>query len=157
VLTTRSHLATAPWVVVDVREVEELASRLTHEPDASPLNDSAVRAFASDLLPDWYDEWVIVERDRFRELRLHALIALCAKLVDLGRWSRAIEAGQAAIAADPLRESGWSALIRAHFAEGNIGEAFRLHQSYQRRVIEELGVEPSQGFRDLIVLISGGA
>ncbi len=28
--------------------------------------------------PDWYEDWVLIEREHFRQLRLHALEALCA-------------------------------------------------------------------------------
>ena len=35
---------------------------------------------AGDVLPDWYDDWVLIERERFRQLRLHALEALAARL-----------------------------------------------------------------------------
>src|SRR6266571_3495035 len=51
-----------------------------------------------DLLPYWYEDWVLVERERFRQLRLHALEALCEQLTALGRFDHAVEAGIAAVA-----------------------------------------------------------
>ena len=39
----------------------------------------------SDLdLLRWYDEWIDAERDRFRQLRLHALEELAAQLIAAG-------------------------------------------------------------------------
>jgi DNA-binding SARP family transcriptional activator len=71
-----------------------------------------------DLLPDWYEDWVVLERERFRQLRLHALEALCRRLTEAGRFGAAVQAGLAAVAGEPLRESAHRTLIRAHLAEG---------------------------------------
>ncbi len=150
VQSSRSHLWMSPWVSVDVRKTGQWAGRLIDDPEVGATSDFAIRSLSSDLLPDWYEDWVLIERERFHELRLHALEALAAHLIAVGKSSHAIEAAQAAIAGDPLRESAWAVLIRAHFAEGNVGEAFRLHEAYQRRVAEELGVEPSEEFKGLI-------
>jgi DNA-binding SARP family transcriptional activator len=68
---------------------------------------------------------VLVERERFRQLRLHALEALCRRLTGDGLHAEAVDAGIAAIAAEPLRESAHRALMSAHVAEGNRGEAMR--------------------------------
>ena len=56
------------------------------------------------LLPDWYDDWVAVERERLRELRAHALEALCHRLTAAGRFGEATEAGLAVVRDEPLRE-----------------------------------------------------
>ena len=74
---------------------------------------------AGELLPHWYDDWVVIERERFRQLRLHALDALCESLAAAGRYAAAVEAGRASVAAEPLRESAHRLLIQAHLAEGN--------------------------------------
>ena len=64
------------------------------------------------MLPACYDDWVLVQRDRFRQLRLHALEALCERLTASGRYGEAIDAGLAAVCAEPLRESSHRVLIR---------------------------------------------
>src|SRR5829696_6921097 len=45
-------------------------------PDPSELGMTAVAALSADLLPDWYDDWVLVEAEDWRQPRLHALEAL---------------------------------------------------------------------------------
>jgi DNA-binding SARP family transcriptional activator len=140
---TRSHLSLAPGVVVDLHESSARARQvLRHE--APPTVDN-VDAIARDgeLLPDWYDDWVLIERERFRQLRLHALEALCVDLAEAGAYAAAVEAGLACVAAEPLRESAHRALIGAHLAEGNRGEAVRQFGVYRALVLHELGIAPS--------------
>ncbi len=103
-----------------------------------------------DLLPDWYEDWVLVERERYRQLRLHALEALCDRLTTARRFAEAVEAGLTAVAAEPLRESAQRALISAHLAEGNQGEAIRQYRQFQHQLSEELGVQPSIDLRELM-------
>jgi DNA-binding SARP family transcriptional activator len=110
-----------------------------------------VRALAGDdLLVGWYDEWLLLERDRLRQMRLHALEALSGQLVAAGEMPAAVHAALAAVAVDPLRESAHQALIRAHLAEGNRVEALRQLARLRDVLREELGVEPSVRAVDLL-------
>ena len=94
------HLASG--VRVDIRESKMLAHRLL-EPDAPRMDPdaagAAISALSSDLLPDWYEDWVLMETAEWRQLRLHALEAVAEHLSKEGRWAQAIAAAQAAIRA----------------------------------------------------------
>ena len=105
---------------------------------------------ALDLLPDWDDDWVTLERERIRQLQLHSLDELCRRLRLLGRYAEAIDIGHQAVSAEPLRESAQSALIRAHLAEGNLVEARRQYERYAELIQSELGVPPSEELRSLL-------
>jgi DNA-binding SARP family transcriptional activator len=105
---------------------------------------------AGDLLPDWYDEWLVVERERLRQLRLHALDAACRQLAEVGRHSEAAEVGLASVAAEPLRESAHRALIEVHLAEGNLVEAVRQYETYRQFARRHLGIEPSRELAELV-------
>lgn len=111
--------------------------------------DLAVRAWSSavELLPGWYDDWVIFERERVRQRMLHALEVLSFRLRTAGRHGEAIEAAMDAIAVEPLRESAWRVLTEAHLSEGNVVEAQRAFASYRDLARQELGVEPSAAFQ----------
>ena len=111
------------------------------------------RLLTGDLLPDWYEDWVVLERERIRQLRLHALEALGQRLIDQGRPAQAIEAGLAAVAADPLRESAHRVVISAHLAEGNRSEALRQYETYARLLDEHLDIGPSDRMMALISLV----
>jgi DNA-binding SARP family transcriptional activator len=137
-------------IVVDLRDSSDLAHEVLRS-DAVPEDaDLGDLIDVGELLPGWYDDWVITERERFRQLRLHALERLCEQLARTGRFGQAVEAGLAAVAAEPIRESAHRALISAYLAEGNRGEAIRQYETCRRILRHELRVEPSASTRDLL-------
>jgi DNA-binding SARP family transcriptional activator len=147
------RLGLDPAVALDLRELEELAHWvLERDGSGRPLSDaaSALIGLSGDLLPGWYDDWVLVEREHVRQLRLHALEALCNLLLEAGGYAAATEAALAVIASDPLRESAHRALIRVHLAEGNIAEALRQYAFFRRLSAQRLGLGPSADMEQLI-------
>jgi DNA-binding SARP family transcriptional activator len=134
----------APEIVVDVREVQAWATRvLTGAADVDDLLVEPGRIGAIDLLPGWYDDWVLACRDRLRARLLHALEELGVLLRRAGRPAAAREAVHAAVVAEPLRESGQRALIEAHQAAGDWIAARRQYDAFRRLLRREVGVEPS--------------
>jgi DNA-binding SARP family transcriptional activator len=113
-------------------------------------HESVIAIFAGDLLPDWYDEWIVGERDRLRELQLHTIEACCRRLIEDRRYGEAIDLAFRSIAAEPLRESAHRLVVTAHLGEGNVDAARRHFASYRDLVVAELGVEPSPGLRSLV-------
>jgi DNA-binding SARP family transcriptional activator len=147
--SSRSHLALSPSVAVDLHQGVAHARRLLREHAADPDADGVI-ASAGDLLPDWYDDWVVVERERFRQLRLHALEARCTALGEVGAYGLAVEAGLACLAAEPLRESTHRAVIKVHLAEGNAAEAVRQYELCCTLFMRELGLSPSAEMQALV-------
>ncbi len=139
----------APGVAVDLREAQERARAVLRD---DPVTAETLRrlCFAGELLPGWHDEWVILERERFRQLRLRALDALCETLVCAGRYHAAIEAGRAAVAAEPLRESANRLLISAHLAARERREALRRYRAFRDLLEAELALAPSPQFEELV-------
>jgi DNA-binding SARP family transcriptional activator len=131
-------------VAVDVTDALALARRAQDTAVPVAPHDVAALVRTDDLLPDWYDEpWLDLERECFRKLRLRALERVCEGLIADGRLGEALEAGLAAVAADPLRESAHRALIRTHLAEGNAAEALRQFHAWRRLSERMLGLPPS--------------
>jgi DNA-binding SARP family transcriptional activator len=147
---TSTNLVLAPDVAVDVREAVRLA-RFVLEPAAEVGEiEVSLPLLSADLLPGWYDDWVLIRKEWFRQLRLHALERLSERLIEAGKLERAVEAAVLAVAGEPLRETARRALIHAHFAEGNIGEAIREYAAYRDLLRSELGVVPSPLMQDLV-------
>ncbi len=155
VSATATHLSLAPDVAVDLRVQTALAKRIVAGRDGCDRDELEAFLLAGELLPDWYDEWVIVERERFRQMRLHALEKLCDSLAREERYADAIEVGLAAVAGEPLRESAHRAVMRVHVAEGNRGEALRQYELC-RRLLAGLGLEPSRDTQQLRRECAGG-
>jgi len=141
-LADKFSLVLRPDVLVDVHLMDHWATRLiggTASPDDFAVPPSWSEGL--ELLPGWYDDWVLAERERLRQRMLHALEELSRRLVGAGRFADAVEAATVAIGAEPLRESAQRVLIEAHVAEGNLCEARRIWREYRILVHRELGVD----------------
>jgi DNA-binding SARP family transcriptional activator len=148
--TSATDVALSRDVEVDLREAGRCAHRAIRERGVPDPEDVAYLCDVGDLLPDWYDDWLVIERERFRQLRLGALEAMCEDLSAQGRYAEATEAGTAAIAAEPFRESAHRALVRAHLEAGNPGEALRDYELFRKLLREQLGLEPSRLMLSLV-------
>ncbi len=141
VIVTNNQLALAPSVRLDLTAARDLATRILDGGCSDP--GDAGHLLTEDLLPDWADDWLAIDRDVFRQLRLHALDVLCVRLAEAGRYARAIAVGLASVACEPTRESAHRALMTAHLLEGNRMEALRVYHRYVLVAREEMGIGPS--------------
>ena len=105
---------------------------------------AALAAGRHDLLPGWYDDWVLLERERLRQLRLHMLEQLAGQPPRARggtarrcrpRWRRWPPSRCAR-----RRTAWWS---RIHLAEGNAFEAVHAFYVYRDLLLRELRLEPS--------------
>jgi DNA-binding SARP family transcriptional activator len=155
----QSDLRLASSVRVDLRESQALAHRLLDVADqpvaAADLSGAAIAALSGELLPDWYDDWVLLEAEDWRQLRLHALEVLAGLLAAAGRYGDAAAAALAAVRADPLRESAHAALIKVHLAEHNQSEALREFGRYESLLRAELDIEPTARLQKLVRELRG--
>lgn len=151
VTRTGPDVGLSPRVRLDVTAVPILASRFAHSPpDDGPTEADLERIVASSstlcsgpLLPGWYEDWVVEERGRLEQLRLHALESCASWLLHAGETELALELALEAVHTEPLRESAAGTLISVHIAEGNMWDAFREFETYRHRVLTELGLPPS--------------
>jgi DNA-binding SARP family transcriptional activator len=148
------ELTLADGVEVDAHEAAAVARGVLDPGRPLTRRDVVVLADSDDLLPDWYDDWVEGERERFRQLRIRALERACERLTAEGRLDEALEAGLAAVGADPLREPARRALIELHVASGNGHEAARQLARWTRQAARTLGVGPPA---DLVEAVSRAA
>lgn len=144
----------APDVCVDIKEVGEVARSLldrsiTRTPGG--LSEALNCNLHEDLIPDLGDEeWLVAERERHRQLRLHALESLSEDLTAVGWYGAAVGTALSVIRVDPFRESARMLLVRAYLAEGNQLEAQRQHREYRNLIRRELGLEPTEKFLELV-------
>ncbi|HEX4245226.1 MAG TPA: BTAD domain-containing putative transcriptional regulator [Acidimicrobiales bacterium] len=146
----QGQLALSEDTTVDVHQLADRATRLLHSHEQVTEADLECAGLDVELLPDWYEEWLVPEREHLRQLRLHALEALGYRLVELHRLAEAVLVALDAVHADPLRESAHRLLIEVHLAEGNRSEAVRQQRRYARLLYTELGIAPSPAFEALL-------
>jgi DNA-binding SARP family transcriptional activator len=143
VCVSGGSLSLAEGVQVDVRDLDTWAARAldpTVRGDEISVPEDALRG---ELLPGWCEDWVLLERERLRQLRLHALEALAEKLLACRRFGAAADAAYAAVRAEPLRESAHRTVVRVHLAEGNLAEARRAYEHFRVLLAAALGAAPT--------------
>lgn len=137
----------ASGVTVDIQAVCKIARRLLDRSttrDAAGLSEALSCNLYDDIVPDLGDEeWLVVERERYRQLHLHALESLSEELIAIGWYGAAVEAALGVTRIDPFRESARQLLVRAYLAEGNRLEAHRQLREYRNLLSRELGLEPT--------------
>jgi DNA-binding SARP family transcriptional activator len=143
VTTSGDRLQLAADVQVDAAELCTLARQLIHDPHPAALERVSLLIDGRELLPDWDDHWVVMDRDRYRHLRIEALERAAAALLDQRRTGDALVAALAAIQSEPLRESAWRLLVQIHLAQANVAEAIRSYREYRALLQREFGIEPS--------------
>lgn len=151
VCTTSSGIALTMATTVDYRELTKVA----HETEKAeqPIDPATrLRLYGCELLPGWYDDWLVIVREHWRAIRLDALDALARVAIADGQYLLAVEACLAAVSIEPLRETTRQLLIEAHLAEGNRAQAIKEYYSLRRSLRLELGVDPSPSLENLIAL-----
>ncbi|MER7735660.1 BTAD domain-containing putative transcriptional regulator [Streptomyces erythrochromogenes] len=150
---TQESLALAEDVGVDARTLAVTALDVVRGRGPQSIDSLLMELLEwGDLLPDWDDDWVVLEREWLRRLRLHALDTLSDRLARQGLPALALEAALASIRIDPLREAPHRSVVSTHLAEGNLVEALRHYEAFRHLLRTELGTEPSGQFRRMMPL-----
>jgi DNA-binding SARP family transcriptional activator len=124
----------------DLAQAQRVAARAL---DGEELTLAEISLLSEDILPGWHDEWVLPVQEAFRLLRVQALEAACCTMTASGHLALAIQAGAAALAAEPLCESAAEALIDAYLAQRNRYHAAQCFRTLATRLQRELGVLPN--------------
>jgi DNA-binding SARP family transcriptional activator len=158
VLRTRAQSYLLDSRVVDV-DVHRFGERATAGWQASDRGDpqQALSEFGAGLAL-WrgqsYAEvadatWVGPEVARLEELRLSVIEGRCAALLAVGAHEVAAAELEAFMQAHPLREYGCELLARALYRAGRQADALGVLRTIQRRLAEELGIDPRPALQHL--------
>lgn len=146
ILTYRDNVGLNPAVRVDV---DFLSSPELHAVE-NPRCTSSTGATLQELLPGWYEDWVLTEHERIRQLTLHISERQAVALAKQKDYERALDTALLVIRAEPMRESAQRLVVRIHLAEGNISEAIRTYSQYADLMRRELGVGPTTRMTELL-------
>lgn len=143
-------LALNDRVEVDLYRVRTQTQRLStvaSEEDWAPV---LYELRDADLLPGWYEDWVVFEQSRLQQDRLRAFTILAGQSLDQGYCDRAEAAAEAALELEPLYEAAVRILVAAELQHGNPAAALRDYERYRERLEEDMGLKPSEALRRLI-------
>jgi DNA-binding SARP family transcriptional activator len=139
------RLRLSPSVCVDLcgvhRQIRDVLKGGSDLPDRN--SEDLVAALSLELLPDWTDEWLVLERERWDQVRLHALEGVAERLLSTEQYLDALKTALVAVGVEPIREAAHRIVIEVHLAEGNAASALRHYQRYRTHLQRELGVAPS--------------
>lgn len=148
--TTDVSVALGEYVLVDITDLQrELQAPGAELSDSYPRWE---RLRTAELLPGWYEDWILVEQERFRALRTAALDSIASYHLSQGNTEETKAASKLAIALEPFRESSYRLLIQAHLATGDLVSALKTYRSFSADLRQEFGVGPSPS---LVKLIAG--
>jgi DNA-binding SARP family transcriptional activator len=150
VVTRGTQMRIEPGVIVDLDEVNDYARRVIDMDQAIESDQFDAGLLSTELLPDWYDDFVEVRREQLRQMQLHALEAMAQRYGLAGATTKALDLALSAVAAAPLRESGHRLVVTLHLAEGNVSEALRQFRLLQHLLRDELGIRPSSAMSELM-------
>jgi predicted ATPase/DNA-binding SARP family transcriptional activator len=111
--------------------------------------EHAVALYRGELLPGFDAEWVSRERSRLEDLHAHALRMLAKSAQSEGHHGQAIDALHRALAHEPYNEGLYADLMRLLLDSGQALRALEQYREAQRRLTDELGMEPDEPLRAL--------
>src|SRR5437867_1802770 len=88
-------------------------------------------ALLEQLLPGFYEEWIVAERERLAEAQWNALCQLAAASAEVGDLPGAIATARRAVTLDPLREEAHCTLMRLYAASGRPVDALRQYRELE--------------------------
>jgi DNA-binding SARP family transcriptional activator len=148
-------LSLSELVDVDLHRVRDQIRELSR----SGLNGNVASCLHqlrdAELLPGWYDDWVLFEQSRLRQDRLHAFQIIARESLARCDYEFALEAAEAALELEPLYESAVGLLMQAEREQGNHAAALRAFEKYQVKLKEDMGLAPSGAIQRLVSEISG--
>ena len=133
---------------VDAVAFKRQATRFLNGPSPDP-NTVNLELYAGGLLADFYDDWVLVQRQAFRSLYVQTLLDMTQQMRSQSEYERAIEFAELALACDRASERAHQHMMVCHIALGNRGAALRQYEACRRALRDELAVEPSAATRKL--------
>ena len=129
-------------------DVALLERRTTGEESADDLI-AMVSAYGGGLLPGFYDDWIVLERERLQAVFERKMALLLDKLVEVQRWPDVLDWGERWIALGHVPEPAYRALMAAHAGRGDMASVATMYQRCVEALQTELGVEPAAQTRAL--------
>jgi DNA-binding SARP family transcriptional activator len=142
--TVQFNRASSAWIDVDsYTELLNLADLTSLEQAARLYRGDLLEGFSlGDASP--FEEWALLERERYRRLAMDALGRLTDGYLQRGEYERALPHAWRQVELDPWRESAHQQLMQLLALSGRRTEALIQYETCCRLLAEELGVPPAE-------------
>ena len=135
---------------LDVAEIEKLREDASTEELVAVLSH-----YQGDLLPGFYDEWVVLEREHLHSVYEQHMAQLMSLLENENRWLDILDWGERWIKFGQKPEPAYRALMSAHAAKGNMSKVVAAYERCAKS-LKEFGIEPSEQTRALYDRLKAG-
>jgi hypothetical protein len=135
---------------MDAAELEKLNDYASADKLITVLSE-----YRGELLPGFYDEWVVLEREHLNSIFENKMARLMSLLQDENRWLDILDWAERWIKLGQKPEPAYRALMSAHAAKGDMS---KVAATYERCVksLKELGIEPSEQTKELYANLKSG-
>lgn len=151
-----------PWLLSDTQTIRwnpaadfglDLAEFERLSADSATL-EAAVAGYTGDFLEGEYDDWVLLEQERLRNLYFDVLTRLVFQNRAERNFAKAIAFAQQILGRDPFREEVVRQLMAVSYEAGDRAAAIQTYETFERRLRDEIGVPPmpeTQSLREIIL------
>ena len=146
-IVTDEALALEPRTEVDARR---FVAELTRSPSEPQRLQATLDLYRGDFLADFtlpdspeFDNWVMAERERYRQLAVRGLTTLAQQHARRNEWPAALTTITRAIDLDPLREDVQATAMQLQYLSGDRTGAIRRYEQLRKLLDDELGLPPT--------------
>jgi WD40 repeat protein/class 3 adenylate cyclase len=118
------------------------------EPNLQSLT-SNLSLYQGELLPGFYEDWVVLERERIQSVFDSKMEQLVAQLIAAERWTAVQEQAERWLSLGNTLEPAYRALMLAHGVRGDMARVSSIYQRCMEELDEQFGLEPSAETRAL--------
>lgn len=146
--TTQSLSLNKETIWVDVHAFRNGISRTDEL-----LSENFINLYQGELLPELYDDWLLVERERWRNYYLRSLRSLIRNLLQENKFNIAIVQAERLLREEPYDETTVRMLMETYAKVGRRGAALAIYEKFYLLSTEQLGFEPDRETKNLFETI----
>jgi DNA-binding SARP family transcriptional activator/ATP/maltotriose-dependent transcriptional regulator MalT len=128
--------------LTNAKSVKDDSSRIQHL-------KQAVDVYRGELLPGYYEDWILSHREELHQAYLTALGQLAKLLEDSRQYEEAIEISSRLIRSEPLNEDAYQLAMRLHALNNDRAGALQAYHACVTVMRRELDIEPSDEIKNL--------
>src|SRR6266516_3043119 len=104
---------------------------------------SNLSLYQGELLPGFYEDWILLERERIQTIFESKMEQLVEQLVVAERWTAVQEQSERWLALGNTPEAAYRALMLSYSARGDMAKVGSIYQRCVDELRDQFGVEPS--------------